>query len=631
MPRLNMYEQQTVAQGPRASGAEFGSGVGQAVMQAGNVLEDIGVTMKRREDVIDRVRLMGDFEKWATESLTALETEGLENKAVVDKYAQGLREKVGQVLSQHGGTSGSRAELQAQLTNQALQFEKSAMAAQVKAQHTMIGNFVDQTSNELSLKATMAPSAMDMIFQESDARLAQFEGALSPQMLDQYRQASRSKIATNAISGALAKGQWQVAKSMLANPEVAKVLSPDASRKLGIDVIVDEAEDAAETKRQDENVRRMTLLTGRNLTPEEVVKARTLPPKKDRTPADDIMEWEIVNGTKAPQHVIDKIMGTYIEGGAGASGLFGNSLQGRSLNFVTDNAVAYANGMLGAEQARQFQAAVSEAYKPIERQDPVTGAWTKIQPTIPAFVQQAIQRGDAVYGASMMSQPTPQRPLAGGTPMPGQTVHLDIGGQPVGQAVVDASGRWSIPAPPEAPAAAPAGAPEGQGSIWSRRSNITGVVPAAAELAGRIPVVGEAMGGGGQFATDRQYAEATSRELIRALSQSGRYLASEMQAIENEVSISGSVFDNPEAYARRLIGIDEALARRVADETKILANPSTPLEQRKAAESVINVITNFRNTLGVPQRVKSVEEAKKLPPGTEFIDPNGVVRVVPGR
>ena len=90
------------------------------------------------------------------------------------------------------------------------------------------------------------------------------------------------------------------------------------------------------------------------------------------------------------------------------------------------------------------------------------------------------------------------------------------------------------------------------------------------------------------------------------------------------------VLDNPEAYARRLIGIDEALERRIGDETKILANPNTPLEQRKAAESVINVITNFRQTLGVPQKVKSKEEAMKLPPGTEFIDPNGVVRVVPG-
>jgi hypothetical protein len=107
-------------------------------------------------------------------------------------------------------------------------------------------------------------------------------------------------------------------------------------------------------------------------------------------------------------------------------------------------------------------------------------------------------------------------------------------------------------------------------------------------------------------------------------------MATEMAAIEKEVDISGQVLDNPEAYARRLIGIDEALERRIGDETKILANPNTPLEQRKAAESVINVITNFRQTLGVPQKVKSKEEAMKLPPGTEFIDPNGVVRVVPG-
>jgi len=31
--------------------------------------------------------------------------------------------------------------------------------------------------------------------------------------------------------------------------------------------------------------------------------------------------------------------------------MFGNSLQGRALSFVTENAVAYANGMLGPDQA----------------------------------------------------------------------------------------------------------------------------------------------------------------------------------------------------------------------------------------------------------------------------------------
>ena len=45
MPRLNLYEQQTTAQGPRASGAEFGAAPAQALEGAGNVLQDIGVTV----------------------------------------------------------------------------------------------------------------------------------------------------------------------------------------------------------------------------------------------------------------------------------------------------------------------------------------------------------------------------------------------------------------------------------------------------------------------------------------------------------------------------------------------------------------------------------------------------------
>ena len=190
------------------------------------------------------------------------------------------------------------------------------------------------------------------------------------------------------------------------------------------------------------------------------------------------------------------------------------------------------------------------------------------------------------------------------------------------------------PAPTGGMASAPQASQQqqmsGDRTIWQRRSNVTGPVSAAVDIAGRVPVAGEAMGGGGQITTDRQYVEAQSRELIRALSQSGRYLATEMQAIEKEVNISGSIIDNPEAYARRLIGIDDALAKRVQAETKILANPRTPLEQRKSAESVINVISNFRQTLGVPPRMKTPDEARKLPPGSEFIDPAGTLRTVPG-
>ena len=51
MPRLNLYEQQTSAQGPRSSGADFGAAPAQALEGAGNALFEIGERIQRRDEL----------------------------------------------------------------------------------------------------------------------------------------------------------------------------------------------------------------------------------------------------------------------------------------------------------------------------------------------------------------------------------------------------------------------------------------------------------------------------------------------------------------------------------------------------------------------------------------------------
>lgn len=607
MAKLPLYEQQTSMGQVRASTQDFGAGVAQAAGQLGEVGMDIGTMMRRRQDVIERVGLMNEFDQWSQQALTALnDTEDISKQETVAKYTQAVREKANEIVKRHGGTMNSRAELQAQIENQAGQYVKSAMATQVKAQQTMIGNMIDQKANELAIGAAFAPDKMLDVFTEFDRNIDSLSDAISPTVAAQYKEAGRSRIAQGAIQRMLVEGRWTTAKSMLENPEVARYLNPDSARKFTIDVAVEEGKAASEAARQDRNVREWTQRLKRDLTPEEVIKIRSLPDRKEMTVADQITEYELVTGRPAPQTVIDqfyKLDGGGMGGGAG--GVFGNSLQGRALGFVTENAVAYSNGMLTPDQARIYEASLAEAYKPVLRQNPVTGAQEEIQPTIPNFVKQAAEQGSRFYGGTVM----PGRG-AGATPTP--TTPSAAAGQPAAQQPVS----------------------QGAGSertIWQRRDTVTGPVSAAVDITGRIPGTGDVLRGGGQTTTDRQYVEASGRELIRALSQSGRYMATEMAAIEKEVDLSGKVFDNPTAYAQRLIGIDEALERRIKDETKIIQNPRTPLEQRKSAESVINVIQNFRQTLGVPPLVKSSQDAWKLPPGTEFRTPSGQTLRVPAQ
>jgi len=633
MPRLDIYEQQTVAQGPRASGLEFGAGIGQAMQQAGSVMEDIGVTMKRREDVIDRVRLTGEFEKFAGESLTALEGEDLANKATVDKYSQGVREKVDQIVGMHGGTSASRAELKAQLLNQAVQYEKSARAGQVKAQHTLVGNFVEQQVNALSSKATIAPDVMGDTFAEFDNALRTFEGVMSPQVIEQYRTSGREKIAQGAINGLLARGQWQKASDVMNNPEVIKVLSPDVSRKLRIDVMVDEGNATAETKRQEDNIRRLTLLTGRDLSPEEQTKAGLLPPKKDRTPADEIAELEIVKGRPATQTEVDKIFGTYVDGGS-QNTMFGNSLEGRAISFVTENAAAYANGMLTSEQARQFESSVAVAYGP--KQDPVTGNY--YTPTKPAFVAQAVNRGGSMYGGTMQA-PAGQPIPPGQQAMPGQTVQLDIGGRPIGQGVVGPNGEWTIPAPPESGAAGGIQpAPVKEPTIWEMAESMSGpgaAVAASAEgmpiIGGRLgPAVGEMLDTPSAITTNRQYVRTQISQMVDALSINPRNPVALVEMIRKELDVDPKVMDNPAAYRKRLEGVNRALTERLIEETNAGNNPDLPAKTRQDALTVADSLRNFQKKL-MPPMVKNRAEIKQLglKSGDKFVDPSGKLRMIP--
>jgi len=162
-------------------------------------------------------------------------------------------------------------------------------------------------------------------------------------------------------------------------------------------------------------------------------------------------------------------------------------------------------------------------------------------------------------------------------------------------------------------------------TIWQRSENVAGIVPSVAEFAGKTPLIGGPLfEGGGQFAQDRQYVTAKQKDLVRVLQNNPRYAEGERQAIETEITIDSSAFDNPVAYRQRLIAIDEALRQRMQNAFNTVQNiTGTTQEERQHALNVANGISQFIDTLGVPPRVKNAEEAKKLPPGAEFVTPDG--------
>ena len=630
MPRLNLYEQQTTAQGPRASGADFGAAPAQALEGAGNVLQDIGERVQRREELGAAQDVMESVDTWAVTALDDFQKrQDIMTAQALPEFQNALNQKRQEALGNFTGRPEARAALERQLDNQLAQYGKSAITAKIKAGQDQMGRALDQQFNKSMMQVDAAPDIWSFAKDENLAAVEMWKPAMSK---DQYESAKRlayAKPLQAAVRSHLAQGNIEGAEALMADESFSKYLTMEEARPLRIDAAVGRGKMDQEERRVQSNVTKFQSRLGRELTPDEMVRVRTIPAKKDMTPADEITELELVQGKPASQDQIDKIFKTYVEGGK-SDGMFGNSLQGRSLSYVTENSVAYANGHLDPAQARQFEAAFNEAYAPKDVLDPVTGQMRRITPSVPRFVQEAMSRGSGIYGGGMAAGPRP-----------GETVQLDINGQPVGQGVVDANGKWTVPAPPEPsswggenrgagqPAPAAPAAPAGGGaSLWEQASNVAGPVAGVQRWIGSGPVP---MGIGGDQVAAAQQVEMQQRNLVRALQQNPRYAEGERKSIEKDIQISPEAMSNPTAYRLRLVEIGRYIQEELQFQSGILKNPTgSTVQQRQQALQSTAVLNDFYGKLGLPQQVESIEEAKKLPPGTQFLDENWILRQVPG-
>lgn len=647
MPKIPFYEQQTTVGSVRADPQAFGAGVAHATGEMGNVVADIGDQIMRRSETIEQAMLGRDLDLWGQESLTALrDTEDIMSPDTVAKYEAGLAQKKDELLGRFKGRTAARAALQASLENQTYQYVKSARAEQVKAQQQFIGSVVEQKANSLAISAGFAPEQIDNLMLEMDKQIDKFADALSPQVAQQYKEAGRSRLVTNAIYSLIDKKQASTAKALLQNPELGKYLDPDTSRRFIIDIAVDEgkaAQAAAETQKR---LRSWAVRFGRDLTPAEVIRIESLPAeKKDMTEADKITRYELVTGKPAPQSVVDDIFG--VNGGSGSGGMFGNSLRGRALAFVTENAPAYASGLLDPDQARAFEASYAEAYKPVMRPNPVTGQMEQITPTIPNFVAQALERGSRTYGGINFTQPTrapagqsdPSQQtypinqsgnvMGGGDWEPGDTAQLtDRSGRMVGEAVVGPDGHFTIKGGGAAGGTQPA--PAGEKTIWEMADDLAGPIPAAKVAVGDVAYIGGMIDGGGQTARNRAYVKTQVSQMVDALSINPRNPVALVEMIRGEIDVDPKVMGDPAAYRKRIEGVSRALTERLIEETAAGADPNLPAKTRQDALEVANTIRNFQQKL-MPPQVKNRKELDQLglPSGAKFIDPNGVLRRVP--
>ena len=621
MPRLNLYEQQTTAQGPRASGADFGAAPAQALEGAGNVLQEIGDRVQRREELGAAQNVMEDVDTWAVSALDDFQKrQDIMGQQALPEFQNALNQKRQEALSNFTGRPEARAALERQLDNQLAQYGKSAITAKIKAGQDQMGRALDQQFNKSMMQVDAAPDIWSFAKDENLAAVEMWKPAMTK---DQYETAKRlayAKPLQAAVRSHLAQGNIEGAEKLMTDESFSKYLTMEEARPLRIDAAVGRGKMEQEERRVRSNVTKFQSRLGRELTPDEVVRVRTLPAKKDMTPADEITELELIQGKPASQDQVDKIFKTYVDNGTG--GNFGNSIRGRSVEYVTKNSVRYSNGLMTPEEARVFEASVVEAYAPVKVTDPLTGVITTREVTMPGFVKEAMNRGGSFFAGA----PTT------GAPRPGDTVQLDINGQTIGQGQVDATGKWTIPAPPEggagagrgtqgvpspeAPAAQPAPLP----GLYDNVPFVAGPTAKLGQVINRTPLVGGNFNLG-KYGEAQKSMNVGQEQLAQALRPNSKIADTYRQELMKLVDITGKSWDNPEAMWRDIQVIDKELRTKLTQLENIASGKTAaPMEDRKDALDISNAIRFSLQRLDVPQvKVNTKEEYDKLAPGTRYL------------
>ena len=308
MPRLNLYEQQTTAQGPRASGADFGAAPAQAIEGMGNELQVIGNRIQERENLSDRQRLRETFEEVAVPMLNDFDKNPeISSKESIPRFRQALEQKRQELISKHVGNPESRAKLENSLDNLVSQYTKRAIGAKINADQQLMVRTMNQQFEKSALDADAAPDIWSFAKDENLMLVEEMRPGMSQ---DQYVAAKRlayAKPLQSAVKSHIAQGNWEAAWTIMRDENFSKFLTAQEAIPLRIDVAVGRGKMEKEEREIEGTRKALSYLLGTEATREQAVTVSGL---ASMPFAQKLNVLKMMNGgNDLPQTTIDKVMG----------------------------------------------------------------------------------------------------------------------------------------------------------------------------------------------------------------------------------------------------------------------------------------------------------------------------------
>lgn len=299
-----------------------------------------------------------------------------------------------------------------------------------------------------------------------------------------------------------------------------------------------------------------------------------------------------------------KMFGDILKNAAKTDAPFGKGLKGSAYNILVSMAPDFAMGKTTDDQDRKFEAAIKVVTEPEFFIDELGNRRMRV-PELPDFVKNSL---------AMRNLPIPaQGQLPSLTPPPGA---------PTGEAAA----APATPAPGTtaqgtgvAPSATPAAPTVAQPTLFTAAERGTGIIPVTASWLSKFPFLGNIAPGEQQAVT---FVSNAINQLNRGIATNPRFAEGERQQIQRELDLFPKVLDNPDAFRNRLIGLDELLIRLRGEAAQKSVDSSIAVKDQIEARDKVSEIDKIRSLMGVPARVTSIEDFRRLPPGSSFLYQN---------
>jgi hypothetical protein len=579
--------------------------VGTVVADAAQTLLSAEQRIVARRDTIDRAGRRNALRQNLQETLTSFSTTmDLADPAAMDVIGAEFDKKVSEQIDAHrqaGASEDSVARLTERLFDIKAGYAGQASASALTAQKQRIATDIGQEVNSVMGRIAAPTTTIEESYQIIDNILEDSADSLTTAEMQQYRTAARSNAIAAKAEPLFRSGELGLQKmeEMLGRQDVASVLTPTEQSRYRTRIIVQRSEDAKAARAGARKIEELRQILGRDPTPAERVRAAGVAPSTEReTLSAKIASLEGALGRPLTSPEIEKLGDI-----AGSEkGDFGSGLTGRALDIMTDDAPAFAAGLLSADQERRFMAAVTQYTQPTQFINDQGLPETR-RPDLPPFVREALERR-------------------------GMTVPQQQAGPPLAPA------QPGAPQQPEQPTQqAPAG--RTGPTLFERAGKTTGIVAGVKTAIGRTPGLGD-MAGSMEETQNQQYATGLTNDIVRVMQNSPRFAEMERSQIKKEIGLEPSMFDTQTAYIDRMISVDTLLEERKQDAIKTINNRrAIGTQDYQRALTMLNDISNIQRRLGVPERVKSRQEFDKmvkdgvLRSGETFIDPDGNLRNVP--